>query len=62
MNTKFILILFMHVSTRFCTSIVTSQANGQIIHGRNLDYDFPEYLQNLAYMAKYYRNGTVGKQ
>ena len=52
-------LMIFKFEKRFCTSIVASQANGQIIHGRNLDYDFPEFLQNLTYMAKYYRNGTV---
>ena len=41
--------------------IVAQEANGQIIHGRNLDYDFPEYLQNLTYIAEFYRNGSVSE-
>lgn len=45
--------------TAFCTSIVVTQQNGQIIHGRNLDYNFPSYLQDLAYLAEFRQNGTV---
>lgn len=44
---------------RFCTSIVTQQQNGQIIHGRNFDYDEPEYLKKLTFKAQFVRNGTV---
>ena len=40
-------------------SIVTQQANGQIIHGRNFDYDFPSFLSKLTYKAQYVRNGAV---
>ena len=46
---------------RFCTSIVTTQADGKIIHGRNLDYNFPDYLRNLTVRAEFYRNNTVKK-
>jgi len=52
--------LFKPVSTfRYCTSIVAQREDGQIIHGRNFDYDFPGYLQNLTYIAQFYRNGSV---
>ncbi len=39
--------------------ILAEQENGQIIHGRNLDYDFPSMLQNVLYLAKFYRNDSV---
>ncbi|CAF0877283.1 unnamed protein product [Brachionus calyciflorus] len=45
--------------TAFCTGIVATQENGQIIHGRNLDYDFPNYLKNLTYIAEFYQNGSL---
>ncbi len=44
---------------RFCTGILASKSNGQIIHGRNLDYDYAPYLANVTYIAKFVRNGTV---
>ena len=43
----------------FCTSIVAEQKNGQIIHGRNLDYDYSPELQNVTFLADYYRNGSL---
>jgi penicillin V acylase-like amidase (Ntn superfamily) len=44
---------------RFCTSIVAVQADGKIVHGRNLDYNFQEYLTNLTLIARFERNGKV---
>jgi len=44
---------------KMCTSILSRNEDGQIIHGRNLDYDFPELLQKLVYKAQFYRNGTL---
>ena len=51
--------MFILFSLRFCTSIVAKQANGQIIHGRNLDYGDAGYLQNVTYVAEFYRDGKV---
>lgn len=45
--------------TAFCTGIIATQSNGQIIHGRNLDYDYSPYLQNATVKAKFIRNGTL---
>lgn len=39
--------------------ILSLMNNGQIIHGRNLDYDFPKLLMDLVYTAQFYRNGSV---
>ena len=55
----------------FCTSIVASQADGTIVHGRVMDFDYNEYLRSIAYKAKFVRGeehvydavlfgGTVG--
>ena len=33
--------------------------DGQMMHGRNLDYGFVDYLQNITYVAHFYRNNTV---
>ncbi len=43
----------------FCTSIIATKQNGQIIHGRNLDYGYSSYLKNATYLAKFVRNGEV---
>lgn len=37
--------------TSFCTSVVARMAQGNLIHGRNLDFDFPAVLQQLTYRA-----------
>ena len=40
-----------------CTSIVARQADGKIIHGRNMDFGFPDAMRNASYIAKFYKNG-----
>lgn len=37
--------------TSFCTSVVARMEQGTLIHGRNLDFDFPAVLQQLTYRA-----------
>ena len=43
----------------FCTSIVARMENGTIIHARNLDFDFPDVLDKLVYLALYKVNGEI---
>ncbi len=31
-----------------CTSIVAEDETGNVFHGRNLDWDIPDYLRNLT--------------
>lgn len=38
---------------------MASDKNRQIIHGRNLDYNLSPYLQNITFIAKFYKNNTV---
>lgn len=45
--------------TSFCTSIVARMSDGTIIHGRNLDFDFPSLLQPLTYRAYLKTGGRV---
>lgn len=45
--------------TAFCTGIMASDKNRQIIHGRNLDYNLSPYLQNITFIAKFYKNNTL---
>ena len=35
-----------------CTSIVARDAMGNVFHGRNLDWDIPDYLRNLTVQVK----------
>jgi len=50
---------FMYETQAYCTSIITQDSDGLIIHGRNLDYDFTSYLDNLSGDAEFYKNGTL---
>lgn len=45
--------------TTFCTSVVAQNSDGTIMHGRNLDYNFKDFLKNLTYIAKFVKNGTL---
>jgi len=42
-----------------CTSIVASQADGTVIHGRNMDFGFPDAMRNASYVAEFYKNGKL---
>ena len=44
---------------RACTSIVTSDQDGKIIQGRNLDYNAPEFLKNLTMQVDFHKDGKV---
>ncbi len=35
-----------------CTSIVAEDSTGNIFHGRNLDWDIPDYLRNLTVQVR----------
>ena len=41
----------------WCTSIIAKQANGEIIHARNLDYGFEDLMRALTFRAHYKQNG-----
>lgn len=43
----------------FCTSIVVRNKDKEILHARNLDFDFPEQMGKLVYMAIYVKNKQV---
>jgi len=38
-----------------CTSIVTRTPDGKTIHGRNLDYAFPDMMRKILYVGQFYR-------
>jgi len=42
-----------------CTSIVARQADGKIIHGRNMDFGFPDAMRNASYVGQFYKNGEL---
>ncbi|KAG8134293.1 putative N-acylethanolamine-hydrolyzing acid amidase protein [Naja naja] len=45
--------------TAFCTSIVAQDKQGNIYHGRNLDYAFGEYLRNVTIEVDFIKNGQI---
>lgn len=42
-----------------CTSIVTMTKDGELIHGRNLDFAFSDFLRNYTIQLDCQRNGYV---
>ena len=53
------LVNFIYEILASCTSIVTVDQNGNVIHGRNLDYPFQPYLSNLTVHYEFYRGGQL---
>ena len=51
------LINIVYESRVLCTSIVARNENGTILHGRNLDYDFPSFLKQLTANVEFMRKG-----
>lgn len=45
--------------TSFCTSVVGRMSDGEVIHGRNLDFDFPTVLQTLVHHVYIRLNGRI---
>jgi N-acylethanolamine-hydrolysing acid amidase len=44
---------------RACTGIVIQNDKDEIIHGRNLDYNFPPQMENLTAIVDFTRDGKV---
>ncbi|XP_066279193.1 N-acylethanolamine-hydrolyzing acid amidase-like [Branchiostoma lanceolatum] len=45
--------------TAFCTSIVAQDDKGIILHGRNLDYGFADFLRNITVMVDFQTKGQT---
>ena len=41
----------------WCTSIVAQTPSGEIIHSRNLDFDFADYMRAITFRARFERDG-----
>lgn len=54
-----VLINLIYDLTAFCTGVLAVDSNGQILHGRNLDYNLSNYLQRLTYIGEFYKNDTL---
>eukprot|EP00939_MAST-03C_sp_MAST-3C-sp1_P005528 g5528.t1 len=48
-----------HSANRDCTGVVVQNKNGEIFHGRNLDYTFPQEMEPLTAVVDFVRNGTI---
>uniref|UniRef100_A0A8C5LRA9 N-acylethanolamine-hydrolyzing acid amidase n=1 Tax=Leptobrachium leishanense TaxID=445787 RepID=A0A8C5LRA9_9ANUR len=46
-------------ATAFCTSIIAQDENGNIYHGRNLDYNFDDILRNLTVDLDFIKDGQI---
>lgn len=53
------LVNFIYEILAACTSIVSVDKHGNIIHGRNLDYPFQPYLANLTVHLQFYKNNSL---
>jgi len=42
-----------------CTSIIARQPDGTLIHGRNMDFAFPDAMRNASYIGQFYRSGEL---
>jgi len=49
--------LFMYELFAHCTSIIAALPNGEVIHGRNLDYDFVKLLNDTSYIGIFTSDG-----
>ncbi|XP_077977688.1 N-acylethanolamine-hydrolyzing acid amidase-like [Glandiceps talaboti] len=54
-----VLVNLLYDITAYCTSIVAEDSEGQIWHGRNLDYTFTEMLRDMTFIYDAQRNGTT---
>ena len=52
-----ILINLVYDLTAYCTSIVAEDSKGNIIHGRNLDYQFAEMFRHVTFMVDFQSKG-----
>ena len=48
---------YVYDISTFCTSIVARQADGTIIHGRNLDIFPTDLIRDVTFNAQYMKNG-----
>ncbi|KAE8630965.1 hypothetical protein XENTR_v10001033 [Xenopus tropicalis] len=54
-----VLLNLCYEATAFCTSIIAEDTNGNIYHGRNLDYFFPDLLRKITMDLNFIRNRQI---
>jgi hypothetical protein len=50
---------FMYDLFAHCTSVILRMNDGTVIHGRNLDYLYPDYFRVMVANYDWYKNGEV---
>jgi hypothetical protein len=50
---KTVLVNSLYELESWCTSIIARQADGTIIHSRNLDFDNADSMRKITYRAKF---------
>jgi len=58
-NVVYDLTAFNTTKSKACTSIVAENSNGEIYHGRNLDYYGPAFMRGLTADIDFQKNGTT---
>ena len=54
-----ILLNIFYDLSAFCTSIVAQDKDGNIFHGRNLDYAFSKGLRNMTFISNFQSKGEL---
>ncbi|XP_074084570.1 N-acylethanolamine-hydrolyzing acid amidase [Macrotis lagotis] len=54
-----VLVNLAYEFSAFCTSIIAQDINGNIYHGRNLDYAFGNLLRKLTIDVQFIKNGQI---
>jgi hypothetical protein len=54
---KAVLVNGLYELEAWCTSIIAKQADGTIIHSRNLDFDNASVMRDITYKARFERGG-----
>jgi len=57
--TEGVVLNFIYDIAAQCTSIVLQDPEGNIYHGRNLDFPYAPYLANMTFHGRYFRDGKL---
>jgi len=44
---------YINELSAFCTSVIAYDANGTVIHGRNMDFLFEATMRNITYQGEF---------
>lgn len=54
----FLVLNYLYEFEAFCTSIITKSADGTILHGRNLDFAYPDEMRDITFIGNFYKGGV----